>query len=585
MFAIFAAEEPGRVRALWQQLLARHAGWRLRWLDDHCGALSDDDADVKNVESGEGSAIGRMELCGDEAESLLQAVTSRSLAVGDVSRWQGSYSIGIWDRSCSSLRAYRDPLGLAPLFQSRHGGALLLSDSLDVFANLGAHVDRTTAAAFIATGHVPPGRTIWQAVSPVEPGEELHWLEGKIRRKPFFRWAEARVEVPRERSEQIERCRLLMIDAVGQALRRNRHAWADLSGGHDSSSVASLAGWLGQRNEQLKPGGSISFVDSIGEGDETQYGDLVAHRYALKQIKVVDAWPWRSDGTPPPITESPTRDFPYWERDRRLHADLLRSGGACVMSGVGPDFFLPMTPAYAPDLLIRGRVGEAVDLLHRWTVRNRTSFWSVALDEVLTPFAPRPIQARLLRRKLRCPSWIRERWRAEFIRFQVERNFTDGWSGEACDRRVHQRLAEIGTVLHGWRATAGTKMRHPLLSLPLVQFCLSLERPLRTDYIQPKPILRFAMRGIVPDAILQRRTKGSLILPRVSWAFQEERDRIATLLRSPVLADLGIVDPDCMQPEIDACAAGAASARHLYFALSLETWLTTRAGRTRSLAA
>lgn len=167
----------------------------------------------------------------------------------------------------------------------------------------------------------------------------------------------------------------------------------------------------------------------------------------------------------------------------------------------------------------------------------------------------------------------------------MERDVNYAWPGMVCAERVAQRMGEIGPGLDGWRGTSDLEIRHPFLSLPLATFCLSLDRRLRSNFSHPKPVLRRAMRGIVPSEILERRTKGSLILPRVCWSFRHERRRLSELMRESVLADLGAVEPSRLLEAVDECAAGRGDARHLYFALSLETWLSTHTPRRTLLAA
>jgi hypothetical protein len=87
-----------------------------------------------------------------------------------------------------------------------------------------------------------------------------------------------------------------MIDAVHTAAK-GRRFWTDLSGGHDSSSVASIGGWLRRKYNQVNLGGTVTFVDSIGEGDESEFVAAVLKEYALDSITIVDACPWDTDGS------------------------------------------------------------------------------------------------------------------------------------------------------------------------------------------------------------------------------------------------------------------------------------------------
>ncbi|HWI18839.1 MAG TPA: asparagine synthase-related protein, partial [Vicinamibacterales bacterium] len=359
-----------------------------------------------------------------------------------------------------------------------------------------------------------------------------------------------------------------------------------LSGGHDSSSVASIAGWLQQRSNDVNVRGTVTFVDSIGEGDERQFATAVLKKYPLESITIADPCPWDSDGAPPPLTPMPSRDYPFWKRDRFLSAELRRRRCDALLSGIGPDYYLPLTCAHALDLARQARVADAAEVFTDWTIQNRSNFWREGYRELLTPLLPVAIQRRLLRAPAERPAWLREEFLTdrEFRALQVERDVIRGWAGAVCTERVAKRFTEIPGGLQGWRHLE-VSLRHPLLHLPLVQFCLSLDWRHRTSFSQPKPILRRAMAGIVPDVILDRHTKGSLVLPRVVWAFRHHRGRLRLLLKNPILGDLGVIEPARVEQAIDDAAAGRISARHLYFALSLETWLSARAKRPELMAA
>ena len=428
---------------------------------------------------------------------------------------------------------------------------------------------------------------MWKGLQPLNAASILQWRPGRpIATKRYFSLTNCRVQVPETTDEITAEGRRLMIDAVHTAAK-GRRFWTDLSGGHDSSSVASIGGWLRRKYNQVNLGGTVTFVDSIGEGDESEFVAAVLKEYALDSITIVDACPWDTDGSVPPSTPSPSRDYPFWKRDRFLSAELKRRGCEALFSGIGPDYYLPLTCAHALDQVRQWRIADASEVFAEWTIQNRSNFWREAYREVISPLMPSVVQRRWLRPSAKRPSWLREDFIGdhEFRALQVERDVVRAWPGGVCAERVAQRFSEIPCGLDGWRSLDGVSIDHPLLYLPLVQFCLSIDWRLRTSFSRPKPLLRKAMAGIVPDVILNRNTKGSLVLPRVVWALSHHRQWLRALLKNPVLGDLAVIEPARMLHAIDDAAAGSGSARYLYFALSLETWLSARAKRTELMAA
>jgi hypothetical protein len=66
---------------------------------------------------------------------------------------------------------------------------------------------------------------------------------------------------------------------------------------------------------------------------------------------------------------------------------------------------------------------------------------------------------------------------------------------------------------------------------------------------------------------------------RILWSLTRERARIDQLLASPILGDLGCIDPIALRSAVDEARRGiCANSVTLFSALSLETWLSARAG-------
>jgi asparagine synthase (glutamine-hydrolysing) len=136
------------------------------------------------------------------------------------------------------------------------------------------------------------------------------------------------------------------------------------------------------------------------------------------------------------------------------------------------------------------------------------------------------------------------------------------------------------SVVHSWLDLPGISLRHPFLDVPLMEFCLRLPFALRTNALRAKPLLRMAMKGTVPDVVLNRATKGGLLDPRLCWAFRHERHALTRLLSASMLADLGCIEPARLAEALDDSGSGLdASPSHLYAALALETWLQVKSGR------
>jgi asparagine synthase (glutamine-hydrolysing) len=375
--------------------------------------------------------------------------------------------------------------------------------------------------------------------------------------------------------------RRLLESAVLRCLNPGAQTWAHLSGGLDSSSVVSTAAVLNERGVTDKRlGGTITLTDSLGNADESDFADAVVRRFNLHNERVADDWPWRSDGAPPPLTDQPARDYPFYARDRLMARIITDHGGTALLSGVGPDHCLPVTSYHMPDLIWTGRFGEGARELYRWTIATRDSLWRVTFRHMLAPLlAPRWYALREVHGS-EVPAWITANFAARCdFHHRLAAQHDPGKRGRFYQSASRRSLSRIACWLPAWFDLPGIKTRHPFLYLPLVEFCLRLSYRLRTDACQSKPVLRAAMNGVLPEKVRQRFTKGMLD-PRICWALGKERQQLSRLLAGSVLADLGCIEPKRALAEVDSHATGVGgNAGFLYPMLSLETWLSTRSGR------
>jgi asparagine synthase (glutamine-hydrolysing) len=131
----------------------------------------------------------------------------------------------------------------------------------------------------------------------------------------------------------------------------------------------------------------------------------------------------------------------------------------------------------------------------------------------------------------------------------------------------------------------GIEMRYPFLDRPLVEFSLRLPRALRTQPHARKWVQREAMRGVLPESVRTRRSKGG-IAGRTRWSLYREHAVVEELLRDPIVAELGYVDCDALRASVErARADDDLLLFEVVRVLSFETWLRVRAGRWQSRGA
>ena len=121
--------------------------------------------------------------------------------------------------------------------------------------------------------------------------------------------------------------------------------------------------------------------------------------------------------------------------------------------------------------------------------------------------------------------------------------------------------------------------RYPFLYRPLVELTLQFPPELKVQPNARKIALREAMRGVLPEAVRTRLGKGG-VGARMLWALNHERRRVESMLRDPVLAQMGYVDAASLRNAYEETRTGKKQLTvPLFSTLALETWLLIELGR------
>jgi len=199
-----------------------------------------------------------------------------------------------------------------------------------------------------------------------------------------------------------------------------------------------------------------------------------------------------------------------------------------LLEGQGADELLAGYHGYPMarlrSLLATGNLGAALRLRQRWAAwpdRRAATSW-LALAAAAVPDGMTPVAASLMGRN-RLPAWLRPQiLRAHGICLENERR-PSAEPGRALVAALAADLSCRGLpplLRHGDRNSMhfSIESRVPFLTTTMADLLLGLpESYLLSDEGQTKHIFRAAMRGIVPDSILDRRDKIGFATPEHAW--------------------------------------------------------------------
>jgi asparagine synthase (glutamine-hydrolysing) len=507
-----------------------------------------------------------------DLEVVLRAIDARGEKV--IPALLGDFGFVLWDARARKLLAVRDAFGVKPLYYRRERGQLLIASRMDLLASSQAF-DLDHIADLLTGLAVPQDRTIWSNVRPVPAGGFLVQRGTVAEGRRFWSadgFTPAGAATEREYAEQFL---TLFREGVRTRLAAPDVTWSQLSGGLDSSSVVSMAHALHGDNALA---GTVTVVDSLGNGDERRYSDVVVRRFGLRNEQLRDYWAWQDDGHAPPETEGPRPLYAFYARDRRMLDVVRKAGGRVLLSGFGSDHYLMGNLGYIADLASRGRVAAAVREVAAWSIGARQSFWTMLREQLVRPLSP--FRAHRHANTADLPAWLTPGF---ISNHQLTTRLADAHlntrMGSRFGRRTTQDLRAIAMWVDRWPFGDDVEVRYPFLYRPLVEAALRMPVPMRIRPEGTKWVLREAMRGLLPEEIRRRSGKGA-IDTRIVWSLQRERHRIDELLRDPILAQLGCIEPGQLRRTVESARRGTErNLVYLMSALSLETWLAVRAGR------
>lgn len=540
--------------------------------------------DVRLDNRAEVEAWSERPLAGaSDLEVVLAALAARGPSC--IPALLGEFGFVAYDRRARTLLAARDALGVKPLFQSTRNQYLAFASRPALLAEEGRY-DLDYVADYLVGSVSHSDRTVWVDVSVFPAATRLEHRESRTVSERF--WSPERFEPRFDAVDEAGAARAAadfrecFFTAVRRRLADAPAAWAQLSGGLDSSSVVCAAAQLAEAGQvPARLQGTVTVVDSLGEGDERVYSNRVVERTGLRNELVVDHWLFEDDGSEPPLLDEPHPFYPFYARDRHMAEVVRGAGGEVVFSGLGSDHYLSGTHGYVADLAARGRLREAVRELSNWAVETRGSFWRLTRQHLLLPFLPYSLQVRFARPWQQVPGWL-ERGFARRLGMAGRVPMLRGMRARPGQRFAHHLAHEVRT-LSTWAgrglADSGLEMRYPFLDRELVEFSLKLPVSLRIRPGAQKWVLREAMRGVLPEEVRTRRGKGG-IDARILWSLHREGGLVSALLRDPILAQLGCVDPHALRAAVEHARRGHVdNLAFLLCTLSLEAWLAVRAGR------
>jgi asparagine synthase (glutamine-hydrolysing) len=503
-----------------------------------------------------------------------------------VDRLQGMFAFAIWDRTRGTLLLARDRLGIKPLYYAVTPRELLFGSEIKALlaAGVRAELDKRALPEYLATGFVSGERTLFGNVRALPPASTLSWSrEQNVQRRRYWRLPAPDGDGSHDLVERAREMRCRVAGAVRSHLMSDVPLGLFLSGGIDSSGLLALMAPMVKEPVRTF---AVGFAER--EANELRFARLAAGSAGAEHREVV---------------VSPGEFFQalpglIWHED-------------------DPIAFPSSIPLYFVSRLARDHVkvvltGEGADELFLGYNRYRVTAWNERLGRMYWSTAPAAVRAAVRRLAGRLPRPLRRYAVRTFLALEPGHRglFCENFAVFAQSLR-HEVLADEGLLDAGdphaqalafyeeadgggldrmsradlqtylvrllmkqdrMSMAASIESRVPFLDHELVEHVVSMPSRFKLRGWQTKAVLREALRGLVPPAIL-RRPKMGFPVPVGAWLRGPFWPLVEEFVLGSRALSRGLFDPLALQRLAEAHRAGQAShGDRLWLLLNLEIW-------------
>jgi asparagine synthase (glutamine-hydrolysing) len=201
-----------------------------------------------------------------------------------VDRLRGMFAFGVWDRDGGRLFLARDRLGIKPLYYVSRPGSLAFASEIRTLLATGTAEPKLSVsglAGYLRFGSSIDPDTMLDGVRSLSPGTTLEFESGQVRARRYWWIPSSCAARPADGADAVEGLRSTLQEAVALELVSDVPVGVFLSGGVDSSAVASLAAASSSRPVQTF---TVTFAERAY--DEAAFAAEVARQFGCQHRSV-----------------------------------------------------------------------------------------------------------------------------------------------------------------------------------------------------------------------------------------------------------------------------------------------------------
>ncbi|WP_411136959.1 lasso peptide isopeptide bond-forming cyclase [Streptomyces sp. C10] len=480
--------------------------------------------------------------------------------------------------------------GLRRVFHTRIGEVDIAADRADVLAAMtGAGIDARALAVRIACGGLVPSpladQPLWSGIAALAPDHCLVWDRERARALRWWRPPAPEQPLP----AGADAVREALTSALDDRAPAEGRLSTDLSGGMDSTSLCFLAA---RNTPELL---TFRWGEAEAGNDDAAFASRSIGALDRAEHLIVPPAELPSLFADPDTLMDTEEPYPFVRTAARTRhtARLLADRGARRhLAGHGGDELFTPFPGYLHPLLRRRPVTalrhvRGYAALKRWPVLHtlaslvrpgdEAAWWQAQADHLTDP----PLRKRRPSLgwglwPLRAPSWATAT--ATDAAREALRQTAAQAQPLSTDLGQHQSLVALRTSAPWYRllarpfAEAGVQLDSPFFDDRVVEAVLGVRVHEHAGPWRYKPLLADAMRGIVPESVLGRSTKGEFS-EEAGTGLRRNLPAILGLFTDSALAAHGLIDPGALRTQLLSPQADNAMGIALEPLIGCELWL------------
>ncbi len=519
-----------------------------------------------------------------DTEVILAAY--RRWGADSVNHLRGMFSFALWDESQQELFCARDRFGIKPFYFTLVGDTFYFASEVKALLPFVERIETDLEGFkdYLAFQFCLAGKTLFKNIYELLPGHSLSIKNGALEIRRYW---EVYYELDWDHTPRFfeERLRELLPESVGLHLRADVPVGTYLSGGLDSSTVASLAS-LQANGDFAGFTGKFSFSPDY---DESAYARALAEwrGFSLHEIDIT------------------ATDFIENIRKVIYHLDYPVAG-----PGSFPQYMVSQLAARHRKVVLGGQGGDEIfGGYTRYLIAYFEQCIKAAIDGtinngnfIVTYESIIPNLTALHNYK----PMLQEFWREGLFGEMDERYFRLINRAPLLEDEIHWNLLgdyspfeTFQTIFNGHNVNResyfdrmthfdfktllpallqvedrvsmahGLESRVPFLDHPLVEFAATMPADIKFKDGTMKQVLKNAMRPVLPDVIVDRKDKMGFPTPLTEWLKGEAHDFVQDVFSSPRALERDLINNRLV---LDSLAREPKFGRKAWGLLCLELW-------------